>query len=309
MSLEDVIKQELRSAPGKKKLAGGDVMIQCPFHPGDRTPSCGVNIDPSRAAPLGFFHCFACGAKGGWNVLADKLGLTKFGDKDFKLTESFRDPRLEQRLLNGTTASWMPEYTAEFREDAWRGIRGSLVKDVGGVLGFHAAFGETRLWFPVTVFGETKAVLCAALSKKGKRSYTVYGGLGRAWFPFDYVEEMLGSGNFRKVFVVEGPRDALTLIQAGVPALALLGTQQWKESRKKSLLKMCARHGAVPVVMMDGDAAGRKAQRKITADLGGVETVDLTALGKRTGKQGLDPADLPRTILKTLRKLSTAKKE
>lgn len=70
-----IIVSDLSSLP-QTKMSGSSWFIMCPFHSEYNNPSCSVNINTSAIVPLGFFRCFGCGAKGNWNVLAQKLNLT-----------------------------------------------------------------------------------------------------------------------------------------------------------------------------------------------------------------------------------------
>ena len=73
VSNSEIVNEALRAYSGQKKAAGSRMMIQCPFHD-DKTPSLGVVTSPDLDVPVGVFKCLGCGMKGGWNVLAEKIG-------------------------------------------------------------------------------------------------------------------------------------------------------------------------------------------------------------------------------------------
>ena len=130
-------------------------------------------------------------------------------------------------------------------------------------------------------------------------------GLNDALFPYDYVDAMLSRGRHRRMFIVEGARDALALMQNDVPALALLGSRQWSENKKRLVTSICEERKVAPVVMLDADAAD--AQRRIYKDLKGEggEQVRLDRWECKLGIKDLDPATLPAPMWRKLRKAST----
>ena len=67
------IKTILMQKAQRPQVKDKSVFICCPFH-GESTPSCAVTVFSDKYLP-GTFHCFGCGKSGGWNTLAEKLGL------------------------------------------------------------------------------------------------------------------------------------------------------------------------------------------------------------------------------------------
>jgi DNA primase len=112
------------------------------------------------------------------------------------------------------------------------------------------------VYLPVLIGGELKGYTRAALKKvKDIPSYiNSSGGWTKDYglFPYDYVAALRP----RYVILVEGQRDALRLLQAGIPAIAIMGTQSWSD-RKSRLIEMLGVDLAV--LMMDGDDAGIQA--------------------------------------------------
>ena len=88
-----------------------------------------------------------------------------------------------------------------------------------------------------------------------------------------------------QLVLVEGPWEVLRLTQLGIPAVALLGTQL---SLHQAQLLCPWPH---PVVLLDGDAAGHRAARRIARRLG---TTPILLAG------GVDPADLGDHELRSL---------
>ena len=88
------------------------------------------------------------------------------------------------------------------------------------------------------------------------------------------------------LFVVECPWGVMRLSQLDVPAIALLGVHA--SISQFNILKKYRRI----VIMLDGDAAGRKATPKLLGKLKGSSEVEYVIL-----PTGIDPDDLPDTSL------------
>ena len=307
-----IITEQLARLGGPQRHGDTDIFIPCPFHD-DTQPSCGVCVTPGSVVPVGYFSCFGCSEKGPWNKLADKLGLAKVTSDDSVESGAFLDRgRLERRRakvgMSGSAVEMPPGVAYPYRR--WRGIPGSAVRRSGGVLATDRR-GDVHLYLPVDRDRDGRecelvGVIRAALRKrKGKPGYVLEGGsqVGGGVFPLRLAEPMLAEGKSTVLALVEGQRDALRLCAAGVPALAIISTTHWGPEKAQSMAWICRRHGVRPLVMMDGDDAGDKAQRRVLADLsehsfdgGPVARVDLARLGA-----GLDPANMPESLLRSIR--------
>ena len=60
-----------------------ETMVHCPIHQGDKTPSCGINLD------MGVYNCFACGSHGSIESMYKAVTGNSFY-KDFNI--QFNDP-------------------------------------------------------------------------------------------------------------------------------------------------------------------------------------------------------------------------
>ena len=175
------------------------------------------------------------------------------------------------------------------------------------------------MYMPVNVDGETKGYIKARMKKvDGKPSYI---NLRGNWvshyglFPFDYTMQNLVN---KTVVLVEGQRDALRLLSFGIPALCIMGTQNWTV-HKARLLEM---HGVDTVyIFMDGDDAGIHGTEKVwelSHDLFDTHVIKLWQIkgspwlkykdcenpsktAKENGEELYDPGNCPDTILHKLR--------
>ena len=203
--------------------------------------------------------------------------------------------------------------TVPFQEDEWRSISGKLVREIGCVLGIDRRGKELTpmLIIPVVVRKQPIALIKAKLQKDEGLSYINTNDSEiktKGLFPFDYVErKMLKKGKYDWIVLVEGQRDALRLIMHGIPALAILGARSWSEKKQRLLLSL----GKSVVLAMDGDAAGRKANKDIKAALGRqtkVKVLNLSKEAKRLGEK-VDPGNMDKFYIKQLQELNESSAE
>jgi 5S rRNA maturation endonuclease (ribonuclease M5) len=193
------------------------------------------------------------------------------------------------------------------RDQVWRTIKGSIMNYVGARLVYDNYSQDNAVLLPCYVddelVGGIKAIIerdetdkkqLAYLTSEGKwvRKYGLY--------PYDAALTLMKEKGLRVLVVVEGPRDALRLIQHGIPAVAILGTQNWSVTKKNLLLSSGADY---IVLMMDGDASGRSAQKKMYAALHNSIATKKIALSKysRQLEKKIDPGNCPRAVLTQLK--------
>ena len=122
---------------------------------------------------------------------------------------------------------------------------------------------------------------------------------------------MLKTGDYKGVLLVEGPRDALFLIDHGIPALAILGTNMWGTQKQRRVVRLLNKYECTPIVCMDADRVkangvkpGQKAQREIYKALKSdikTKKINLEKIAKKAGLEELDPASLDDKTLKLIR--------
>lgn len=265
----------------KYRLMGNSVMMRCLFH-NDKSPSMGVVVKRCKM-PLGYYHCFGCGAKGPWSDIAAKLGLpldeeggvTGLGGRE---VSKFREYSNLDELVNN-------EWGLTLRElpDEWRGFSSTFLAKVGAV-----GTRNSSIVLPCTVNNELKgAILCAA--KKTKSSYLNSKG------PWVQASGLLGYDSKAKgaAVLVEGPRDYLRLRRAGIYSLGILGTHNWSEAKRDLVLLQDRK----VLCLMDGDDAGDAATKIIRASL------SCKVLRLRRGE---DPFSMSVSALKKLKEMCHA---
>ncbi|AQT28699.1 putative DNA primase [Erwinia phage vB_EamM_Yoloswag] len=275
---EDVhqtIIEEIGKLPGDKKYNGDTVMVCCPFHH-DKTPSCGIYTSVGMEIPLGFYHCFGCGVRGNWNQLAEHAGLAVI--KGWKLKDAGTNSlsalrQTYEKIGNrvGTYASVALLMKAlgrssymQWPEDVeWRGYPGRLVQDAGGLLNAQRT-GSNVCFFPCKHGSKYIGGVAAYLSKQMNGSSYINSqgdwAKDKGLFPIELTRKMIRKYKLRYVVLVEGPRDALALLSYGIPALAVLGAEQFGSTKVRSIEMLDI--GTV-YTMTDNDGGGKLLRGKI----------------------------------------------
>lgn len=236
-------------------------MICCPFH-NDKNPSGRINHSPLSRSP-GFFKCYGCGATAGWNELAPMLGLEPFNQKP---TTRYANliPMEEQEEESKEQLILKPLPRGKY----WRSIPTNLLISIGCQLcrvKYEHNLSDKFIYLPVWINNELKGYTKARMRKKeGSLSYINQKGkwvLNYGLFPFDYAISMMNNST---MVLVEGQRDALRLIGMGIPAMCIMGVQNWTDTKSR-LLEL---HGVEHcLIFMDGDPAGIKGAHKVYKSL------------------------------------------
>lgn len=323
-----IVLREVNKIQGWKKYSHKGVSILCPFHSGDSDPSCGIYTAPDGKVPIGWTYCLGCGASVHWNVLADKLGLAKIQESQTKRDttgySSWSVTRMKKKMLTEkmTLADYMADWgmgmELPFLDVQWRGICGDLIKALGCKIGIDKREKIPFLIMPVYVRGKLISAIKARIVKRsGLVSYVIADDSPlkeKGLFPYDFVREMIKNDKKLKwVVLVEGQRDALRLIQYGIPAVAILGSRSW-DAKKMRLLASLSNN---IVVSMDGDVAGCSAAKLIKNDLKEdgsfqVKSLNLMKEAKRIAaikgisvkEAKVDPGNMSIEFIETLQELN-----
>jgi 5S rRNA maturation endonuclease (ribonuclease M5) len=310
---------QLNTYSGVKKTITGSTFILCPYH-AEKTPS--GRIFHGRSV---FFKCYGCGATAKWDELAPKLGLKPF--KRLKPQDEYARPLI---LETETVTSGFVNEDLVFSElpanKLWRSIKTNLLIEIGAkkCQVKHPEYGLLRpkVWLPCYIRGQLEGYIKAQLRKdpnypsyinaKGQWSKT------RGLFPFDKAVSMARELGISALVLVEGPRDALRLVQYGIPAVCILGTQSWTATKNK-LLELAGIEKLI--IMMDGDCAGIEATEMLVGqttnmfDLVVLKLWDMkgspyrkfahkkepTKAAKRAGVSLWDPGNAPERILEKIK--------
>jgi 5S rRNA maturation endonuclease (ribonuclease M5) len=159
----------------------------------------------------------------------------------------------------------------------------------------YQAWGATMMYLPCHINGELVGYIKARLEKHDtKPSYINASGKWsktHGLFPFDYAVKVMKRKKSSTMILVEGPRDALRLLQMGIPAMCILGTQSFSQNKAK-LLELA---GITRVVLFfDGDEAGIKATEKVKPIVESMLAVRVLKLWSMKGSPWKKVKDAPK---------------
>ena len=273
MPNKDEIAQALATLTDRTITPKGDsIWITCPYHGGgnEKSPSLKITIDSGSYAPGGWI-CFGCSPQrhGDWNKIAVKLGLRKKGDDEDAPYAAEISTALKSKLL-GDDDDNSPMQTLHDkiarepliqRSQPWRGIKGWLLNDLEARVSMLNSSGliteYTRVYLPVHVNNKWKGgIFCSWTDKSNLKYENEKHVTQEILFPYDYVAKKLKElpPRERKLVLVEGPRDALNLLQNDVMALANLGGETvWSEEKSELIMDLDV---AVLVIATDPDTVG-----------------------------------------------------
>lgn len=274
MNLQTIL-QSLSSNWGMT-IRGDRAFIRCPFHRKngklERTPSFCINLS-SRKGGSGQGHCFGCGVNKSWKEIAKALKIS--GNIDFDLTSSHSRTK--------TRKSWTTVFIDWDPAKKWRGISGKLLAYLKAKAFTSGGVDWVRIpcWQNKEQIGY---VDCRVNRAKGQQGYLNSEGpwVASALFGFDLAKKL----GRKAVVIVEGPRDALNLLQHKVPAVAILGTSNIKKQKIELLLA----NWEYVICGFDPDDAGDVATAKLKQLVGIRAKIKYLEF-----EEGCDAADLSKS--------------
>lgn len=259
---------------------GKDFLIICPFH-ADSHPSCGV--DRHR----GVFRCFACGAGGHWNKLADKIGAKKLTwTREVKIKDEGVGS-LKENMSRALTKAGVKDGSLRKKDQGrplvepwpegrdWRGLHGEALHDLGCIRVNDLMRSVERIGLPVRqATGEILGYTCRATDpENAEPKYLPLAADRTTWREKElparealFLADQVIKQGWTRVVLVEGPYDALKLFLSPekIPALAILGTNNWTDIKAAIIGGLGLEAVAV---MMDNDPSGWDAQERIVASI------------------------------------------
>jgi hypothetical protein len=224
-----------------------------------RAPSLGIN------KTSGHYHCFGCSIHGTWNDLAALIGaeaLTEENAPDpFTVLANQIGSQLAKEEQKDLALSCLPREIKPWRK-SWREVSAETMRAASAYKWFDDGSRCYRILLPVWLYDEEPMGWIARRLDKSK--YTPYrnstsleGLIKYVLYPYHLVRKMRHT---RSVVLVEGPYDALRLVDRGIPALALLGVENYARTCHIHLTNL----GVKTVIMgLDNDNAGALATPKI----------------------------------------------
>lgn len=288
--LSDFITQQLQ-AQGVRFRTGGSKDIQAYCPQGHDRKSASLLIRRADGA----FICFGCGIKGrNWNHLQRYIpGIELIPDAELPDDSDLAADVLRKRLAQDSNRVELP-WDTEPWVGGYRHVRQQVLQRIGARKWFDGINRCWRILLPITEERTLVNWTSRRLDESKEHRYRNHPGISvkHQVFPFDYVANM----NPTTVVVVEGPYDALRLVNYGIPALAILGTKNW-DFHKVGLISRVGFVGRV-ILALDNDTGGNAARLGIAMDLKQVFEVDHFFPPPE-----LDPGDMPKQALDQLARL------
>ncbi len=277
---------------GRDQYRGG-----CPIHGGESRDAFHANLTKN------VFHCFSCGAHGTVLDFVAAMDRCSLRQAALKLACAISEPitltaapLCPKQLVTKKISSSAPlGFTLRGVDTthpylASRGIETPTAVQFG--VGFYRGSGMLagRLVIPIHNERGELVAYCGRAIDESQPRYRFPSGFAKSEFVFN-LHRAAAAGQQTAV-VVEGFFDCLKVHQAGVPAvIALMGAELY-EPQKSALL----RHFRSIILMLDGDAAGRRATAAITAQIRPYASVRVIHLADRVQPDQLT-ADAAREIL------------
>lgn len=270
----------------------------------EKTPSFIVNLQRNGKFAAGTGRCFGCGRfvrqfeaiiDPSKENLADSL---KDDDEDDFVQPLYNDTVDAVLHDEDPDELSIPNALPWNRNDDWRSIRGQLMYLIDAKMIFEEEFETIMAYLPCMVEGNHVGGIKARLEKKGKFNYVNTPGdwvkeLGL--FPYDFTVKFMEKYKLSTVVLVEGPRDALRCLQMGIPAMAILGSQNWSENKAELVTNLNPKR---VITAMDGDKAGRRATLKVYESLKGEAPIYNFRFDKYDTN---DPGEAPVAVMKKLK--------
>jgi 5S rRNA maturation endonuclease (ribonuclease M5) len=252
--------------------------LNCPF-PHEKGQDDGFHLEITKDGRKA--HCWVCDWSGSWNKLARAMGMAEFNAKVFADTYTDRVAETDvfgklqdefNTLLNtDDNVVTLPEGLSPWEQPVWRGLSKKFLRRIPSFLWKQEVktktgrtFNVDRILWPYYQYDRLVGWVGRRLDKSDFQKYFRKPGCDakKVLFPFDYVRQYHKGDE--SVVLVEGEVDALNLLQSGIPALAILGSNNWSDDKLDLLLSLNFKR---VYLLMDPDFAGRKAAKEIRPTL------------------------------------------
>lgn len=228
--------------------SGTEWMARCPFHD-DSSASLQFNVEK------GLYYCFACHAKGNIKTFLRHFGA-QYRDPEVDVADIYAKLDLIDSVSKSPVKpSTLPESTLKryaFPTDYWASRGLSRAVQTAFDLGYDPI--ENDAIIPVrNINGELMGVIRRRLEKDAMPKYMYYKGFPRKTSMF--ASWLVAKKGTDHAVITEGSLDAVSVWQAGHPALA-----QYGSSISREQVVLLRRLGITRVTLFyDNDRAGREA--------------------------------------------------
>ncbi len=227
---------------------GPNLKVMCFNGHDNKSPSLSVRkLD-------GMFLCFGCGAKGhDWNALAAQIGGDAISEEDMPDPFGILNAQLLRgRLAEKTGNQELPWGVAPWDQGKYRGLSSGFLNRLEALKWYDDQMRCRRILFPIWQHQELLGWVARRLDKSNDMKYRNSPGMQATsiLYPLDFVTQHLRN---KVAVLVEGPMDALRLCHYRIPALAIMGTNNWRRQKLNLLLRLGVEHC---IICTDADPAG-----------------------------------------------------
>jgi len=231
--------------------SGSNLLCECFNGHGARTPCLSIRKSD------GAFKCFSCNVKGrDWKVLVAALGgqLPDAEAPDpFAILKAQQDNSIE--VVSKISLPWGTE---PWGRQHYRGLSAGFLRRLDARRWYDDKSRCDRILFPITQQSdpdEEPALMgwvARRLDQNQETKYRNAPGMKstQILYPLDFVRQYLRGDT---VVLVEGPMDALRLCHFRIPALAIMGTNNWRPQKRGILVRLGITRC---IICTDGDVAG-----------------------------------------------------
>lgn len=273
MKYDSLIVQHLGKPLGE---SGDERVIKCPFHQDGGKPNLYAN------ARTGLYFCHACGAKGRVDRIDGAVRAVASLAEIQERIAACRQPK-PYRVYK-KPPGWLDRF--DFADPYWTEVRG--FSDLT-IRRFRLGFDMSAGMLTIPIFGLGGDVLGVIhrrtpddvnLGLRPKYFHPVGFKMGKTLFAANLVRR----SNHTKIAITEGPLDAIACWDAGIPAVAMYGSNL--SEHQAAIVRKLGVHTVV--CMTDNDRAGDKAAETIKAQLHGT----MVMVGLYEDGWGKDPGEL-----------------
>jgi len=239
--------------------------VFCPFNGGHDVKTASLSIQKID----GKFNCFGCGKKGhAWNDLAKLLNADTLSEEEMPDPFHLLKEQLKEKRNKIQAVASIP-WDVEPWTTRWRKVSAYTMNAATAYHYYDDKKRCDRVLLPIWMYGELIGWTARRLDKSKDMKYRDMPNLPKLdiLYPWFIVEQMRTTS----VAIVEGPYDALRLIDKDIPALSTLGSTSWHVSNIIHLINLGIKR---LVVASDGDKAGDKMRKKVEEDAKDMFTIE-----------------------------------
>jgi hypothetical protein len=219
------------------KMSGDEALVLCPFHD-DKNPSASFNVKK------GLFFCFACGAKGNAEQVAERLGtdVKRIETSGYHAVGPVFEKSEDIRVCTLSRLALDNPYLRS-RSVSTHSVRRFQIRE----------YNDTGVVFPIYTI-DRKCIGGIVRAYEGTPRYKYIGESYPVWQAYHWPS----LDPREPLFIVEGVFGAIRAYECGVQAVAILGASKVSQAVVDLTASFPKRYA-----LFDPDHAGRLASAKI----------------------------------------------